>query len=116
MRQKKQGKYSGERYIKFEIEKVNKMAARNRSYMSVGAYNKLPHYAVVGSPTEFYVWCQQDKSTPGHMCNSEWIRGRDAFDTFHKLEKLFKKDKPQFTALLKSTFNANPKIEAKLYD
>lgn len=81
----------------------------NRHKMNVGAYNKLPHYAIVGSATEFYVWCQEDKNALGYMCNSEWIRGRDAFDTYHRLEKLFKKNKPGFISLLKTTFELNPK-------
>lgn len=55
--------------------------------LEVGAWNKLPHYSVVGRPTEFYVWVNEN----GHGSNSVWIKGAEAFTIYNKLRNLDKK-------------------------
>ena len=73
--------------------------------MEVGKYNKLPHYNIVGEPTSFYVWVNEDN----HGASSKWIKGRPAFKIYNKLALLFKNDKPEFIKLLKRTFDENGK-------
>lgn len=67
--------------------------------MEVGRWNKLPHYAVHGTKTDFYVWINED----GKGSGSKWIKGREAFDLWGKFSKLSTKDKNGFIALVKST-------------
>lgn len=54
--------------------------------LEVGAWNKLPHYSVVGRPVEFYVWVNED----GHGSNSKWVKGTEAFTLYNKLRGLNK--------------------------
>lgn len=73
--------------------------------MKVGDYNKLPHYAVVGNSTEFYVWVNED----GKGDNSSWVRGSEAFKKWHKLKHYRAKDKQKFIAFLKMIYLHNSK-------
>lgn len=71
----------------------------------VGAWNKLPHYAVNGKgPQDFYVWINED----GRGEASDWIRGE--FNTWHDLKKMSKKNKKQFVAKVKELFDKHRKI------
>lgn len=49
--------------------------------MEVGAYNKLPHYAVIGESVDFYIWINED----GRGEASHWIKGNAAFKLYFKL-------------------------------
>jgi len=66
--------------------------------MQVGSWNKLPMYSVVGSATEFYVW-YESKTQKGRA--SRWLKGQEAFQRFHTLRKLHKKDKDKFCKMVK---------------
>lgn len=74
--------------------------------MQVGNWNKLPHYSVCGDATCLYVWINED----GRGSNTEWIKGREAFDLWHKFAKLEKSDKKGFVALAKCTFELHRKV------
>ena len=65
--------------------------------LAVGAYNKLPHYAVIGTAVEFYIWQNED----GSGSASNWIKGAKAFELWHKLNKYIKKDKTKFVSHVK---------------
>ncbi len=65
--------------------------------MNIGAWNKLPHYSVIGTRTDFYLWVNED----GKGLASKWIKGNYAFALFNELTNLFKKDKNQFVRRLK---------------
>ncbi len=69
--------------------------------MEHGTHNKLPHYSVVGSSVNFYVWVNED----GRGSSSTWIKGRA--DLWHKLQRLYKKDRKAFIIFLKEQYNAN---------
>lgn len=68
--------------------------------LEVGAYNKLPHYAVIGEPCAFYVWVNED----GHGTYSNWVKGVGAFNTYHKLSKL---SKARFVSEVKAILKLN---------
>ena len=57
-------------------------------YRQVGNYNNLPHYNIIGEPTAFYVWVNED----GKGTASNWITGREAFRIWHKLRAIKKKN------------------------
>ena len=57
-----------------------------------GAWNKLPHYAMIGTATSFYVWINDGINAT----SSKWIKGRIAFEEYNKLVNLHGKDKQQF--------------------
>jgi hypothetical protein len=52
--------------------------------LEVGAWNKLPHYSVQGSPQNFYVWVNED----GKGSNTSWFKGAEAFSVYNKLRGL----------------------------
>lgn len=56
--------------------------------LEVGAWNKLPHYVVVGSPLNFYVWVAEGTEAS----NTSWFKGSKAFSAYNKLLKLNKRD------------------------
>lgn len=65
--------------------------------MDYGAWNKLPHYSVVGTNTSFYVWVNDGLTATA----SNWIKGRIASEEYNKLKLLHGKDKRQFIILVK---------------
>ena len=65
--------------------------------LQVGRWDKLPHYAVIGEKTFFYVWVCED----GQGSSSKWVKGNEAFQLSNKLLNLFKKDKAAFVSLVK---------------
>ena len=73
--------------------------------IEIGAYNKLPHYAVIGPPTAFYVWVNED----GRGVSSNWITGSNAFNKWHLLKRYKAKDKAKFVSCLKELFLENEK-------
>lgn len=71
------------------------MNNRKRILKEVGAWNKLPHYAIVGQPQDFYVWVNDG----GTCCSSNWIKGNEAFRLYHELTRI--KDKDEFVKRIK---------------
>lgn len=67
--------------------------------LSIGNHKKLPHYSVIGTGTEFYVWIETSDNNRGSA--SKWVVGREAFQYMLKLKKLYKKDKNSFIELVK---------------
>ena len=65
--------------------------------LEVGRWDRLPHYAVIGEKTSFYVWVCED----GQGSSSKWVKGNEAFQLSNKLLGLFKKDKSAFVLLVK---------------
>lgn len=65
--------------------------------LEVGGYNKLPHYAVVGRPVEFYVWVNEG-SSPYSGRISKWYKGAEAFSHWHKMLKM---TKPELVGYIK---------------
>jgi len=74
--------------------------------MEVGAYNKLPHYAVIGTPIDFYIW----KNEEGSGTASQWIQGASAFEAWHKLCHYKVKNKTEFVRYLKVLHMNNIKM------
>jgi len=72
--------------------------------MEVGAWNKLPHYAVVGDPQRFYVWVNES----GHGRSSKWICGKQAFDLYSELRAI--KDKKKLADKIREIFSLVGKI------
>lgn len=70
------------------------------SKLEIGKYNNLPHYAVIGEPTDFYVWINTGESLHSYQAGkagaSGWIKGNEAFREYNKLRQLYKKDKTAF--------------------
>ena len=68
--------------------------------MEVGRYNRLPHYAVVGEPADFYVWVNETGEPFVHKLqgHSHWIKGRS--DIYFKLKRSLR-DKEEFTKQIK---------------
>lgn len=65
--------------------------------LEIGAWNKLPHYAVIGQSNDFYIWID-DGEIEGLKCASSWIKGRIAFELYYKLKRANKED---FISLVK---------------
>ena len=79
-----------------------------RNKMSVGEWNKLPHYSVIGDATKFYVWINTDNQDCRNSA-SEWITGMVAFRAYAKLVHFYKKDKKDFIELVKYLHKINNK-------
>lgn len=47
-----------------------------------GSYKKLPHYELIGSRNDFYVWINED----GKGSASKWIKGKVAFTMYNKIK------------------------------
>lgn len=78
----------------------NKLTRRNHStLLTVGAWNKFPHYAVIGDPCNFYLWMQETKEDRG--CNGRWITGSAATTILNKLRELIVKDTAEFVVMFK---------------
>lgn len=60
--------------------------------LSIGRWDKLPHYNVVGRPTDFYIWINENEKTRSKT--SKWIRGK--VNLYSELSVLHKKDKKEF--------------------
>lgn len=71
--------------------------------LELGAYNKLPHYSVVGHPQDFYVWVNEDSVGSA----SKWIKGKDAFTLYNKFRNIT--NKSEFVALIKQVHLENRK-------
>ena len=71
--------------------------------LELGSHNKLPHYSVIGDPTDFYVWINED----GRGQSSDWVKGQAGL--YHELSKLRDKKNPEFIQKLKSVFESNRK-------
>ncbi len=63
--------------------------------LEVGAWNKLPHYLVVGCPNDFYVWINEN----GGGSASKWYKGASAFSAYYKL---LKAEKQEFINMVKA--------------
>lgn len=67
--------------------------------LEVGTYKSPSHYAVIGRPTDFYIWIRE---TGDHGSASKWIIGKEAFEIYNCF-KGFAKDKKGFIELAKAT-------------
>lgn len=76
--------------------------------IEVGAWNKLPHYAVIGHPQRFYVWVNEGNGN-AFTCSSDWIKGKAAFELFHELKQI--KDKKVLVARIKEIYNQFRKMK-----
>lgn len=70
--------------------------------LEVGRWDKLPHYAVIGKPTEMYLWVNED----GIGSASNWIKGKESFELYHELRQMVK-DKSKFIQAIKMARHAN---------
>ena len=82
--------------------------SRSLSMLEVGSWNKLPHYAVVGRPTDFYLFHRPDAFTAKHTV---WITGTEAFELHAKFKAaLQKRNKTEFISMFNEEFNKRPKM------
>jgi len=82
------------------------MIMHNQDIMAIGNSKNLPLYRVICfSPSDFYVVVDEDGGSDEKF--SEWVKGKPHL--YHKLNKLFKKDKPAFIELIRKVFNEHPK-------
>ena len=82
------------------------------SDLSVGSWDNLPHYSVVGVPTSFYVWINLDNQTSHdpEQGASAWVKGRVAFDAHANLKRLSRKGKvDEFIKVVKELHKNNRK-------
>ena len=66
--------------------------------LEVGSCNNLPHCALIGQMSDFYLWVDDGGS---NWSSSQWIKGRKANKMFHELKKLIEKDKKEFCEKLR---------------
>lgn len=85
------------------------MAYKTRIAMEVGGYNAPDHYAVIGTATEFYIWCKP-VGKPGR--SSEWFKGNEAFKHFHHMKDLVTGNRRVFISYLMDLYrtNASPRV------
>jgi hypothetical protein len=89
--------------------KKQKLTARQgNSLLSQGAWNKLPHRAVIGDHNAFYLWRHKDAVDRGS--NTVWIRGKEAFDLLAQLKLKIVADNLQFVAAFDQAFDRHPTI------
>lgn len=69
--------------------------------LEVGAWNKLPHYSVIGQPQSFYVWVNED----ARGSYTKWLTGAAAFTLYNKFRAI--KSKKEFIALAKQVHEGN---------
>jgi hypothetical protein len=62
--------------------------------MQIGAPDKLPHAAVIGTPDSFYVWLKTDDDVVGEP--SARIKGAAATSLFASFKHLFKANQAAF--------------------
>ena len=72
------------------------------NFMEIGTYDRLPHYSVVGSATNFYVWVNED----GRGSASKWIKGAEAFSLYNKMRKATENG---FISLVKTLLEQHPR-------
>ena len=74
-----------------------------RHDLEVGTYQTDNHYAVIGEPTNFYVWVREGKSA--QMVRGQgwsgWITGSKGFAIYNRLRTLHRKDRDGFVQLIK---------------
>ncbi len=71
--------------------------------MEYGSHKNLPHYAVVGTPTDFYVFVQTSKNNFGW---SKWYKGKEAFNHYNNLRLIYK-NKQKFIEKVIELYNLN---------
>jgi hypothetical protein len=81
--------------------------ARSLSMLEVGSWNSLPHYAVVGRATDFYLFYRPDPFTAK---TTVWITGKEAFELHAKFKAAKVKSKAEFISLFEEQFNKRPKM------
>jgi hypothetical protein len=73
--------------------------------LEYGSWDKRPHYAVVGSNADFYVYFSERKGAKW----SGWVKGRDATKYYEQFRKLRKEDnKEEFIKLMEEIFDKYP--------
>lgn len=77
------------------------------SELAIGNYRTFPYYAVIGTPTGFYVWIQLHRNQgwnwykAGEQGACDWVVGADAFQKYNKLKELLGKgDKKAFIGMM----------------
>jgi hypothetical protein len=54
----------------------------------IGDYKNLPHYAIIGNPSDFYIFRQLNKKDFGQF--SGWVKGQSSL--WHKLKQINEKE------------------------
>lgn len=74
--------------------------------LSIGDYKTFPYYAVIGTPTDFYIWIKLKKDpgwgwyVGGSQGASGWIKGQEAFKYYNKMKEFLDKgQKDRFMGL-----------------
>jgi hypothetical protein len=75
--------------------------------LCTGSYDKLPHHAVIGNPSDFYVWLSNEV---GGGKSSDWIKGQS--NIYHELDRLQERDKPAFRRRIEDLMLLNDKVAA----
>lgn len=57
--------------------------------LEVGSYKTPCHYAVIGEPTDFYIWVREHSR---YGSNSKWFIGIEAFELYNRFRQLKKKE------------------------
>lgn len=70
--------------------------------LELGNPFNLPHYSIIGMPTDFYIWINED----GRGDASSWIKGTVAFNLYYKLKRA---NKEEFISLVKINYLKNRK-------
>ena len=77
---------------------------KNKKELSVGNSIKLPHYAVVGTEVDLYLWVNES----GRGTRSTWIKGNNAHKLWAVLSASLIKDKKTFIKILKEEHSKRP--------
>jgi hypothetical protein len=72
--------------------------------LEVGSYKTPSHYAIIGSPVDFYIWVREEGDKCGS--HSKWFIGMEAFDLYSKFRRL---DKKSFIELARATHKKHRK-------
>ena len=80
----------------------------DRRKLEVGQPGGMPHFAVIGEPTNFYAWVW-DGSTNAFTAASAWITGREAFRAYGHLVEVHGRDREGFVTEVRRLHAAHPK-------
>lgn len=78
-----------------------KLAERTNILLTLGSYDKLPHYSVVGTPVSLYLYMQD---TSGRGESTKWVSGVQAAHVLKALRAAMLKDKIAFTTLFRKLY------------
>lgn len=78
-----------------------KIAERTNILLELGSHSKLPHCAVVGTPTSLYLYMQD---TTGRGEHTKWVSGVQAAAVLKELRAAMLKDKLTFATLFRKFY------------